>query len=189
MNMSFRWLGAIAVGASVACAASHHITAEAPRATAASKCSTDSNFQRLAFWVGDWDVYDSVGTRYATQRVHAVLDACAITAEWIGPVGDKGMSLSAFDVRMGQWKQFYVSNQVPAPSSIKGRNSDPSYQGPGIRFIPLPDPTAGLAQTRVTIMPLSGGRVLQQFEDSPDGGKTWHMVFKAEHRLQRPPGP
>ena len=54
------------------------------------------------------------------------------------------------------------------------------------RFIPLADPaTTGLSRTRVTIVPLSEHRVLQQFEDSRDGGETWTTVFKAEHRLQR----
>jgi hypothetical protein len=186
MNISFSWFGALAVVASVASAPFHDNQADRLRAVAGSPCVADSNFQRLAFWVGDWDVFDSVGTPYATQHVRAVVDACAITAEWTGGVGDQGMSLSAFDRRSGQWKQMYVSNQVPSPLGVLIRNSDPSYHGPGIRFIPLADPaTAGLSRTRVTIVPLSEHRVLQQFEDSRDGGETWITVFKAEHRLQR----
>lgn len=152
---------------------------------AASPCAADSNYQRLAFWVGDWEVFDSTGTRYASQRVRAVLDACAITAEWTGPVGDKGMSLSAFDVRAHEWKQTYTSNQIPSASAVSFRRSDPRYEGPGIRFVPLVDPAAGdRARTRVTIMPLDGHRALQQFESSQDGGETWRIVFKAEHRLR-----
>jgi hypothetical protein len=190
MNMPISTLGAIAVVASVACAPIHHTEATRPRTAAASPCAADSNYQRLAFWVGDWDVYDSTGAHYATQRVRAVLDACAITAEWTGPVGDKGLSLSAFDRRTGDWRQVYVSNQVPSPSGVAVRRSDPSYRGPGIRFIPLLDPPAGdSARARMTIMPLSGRRALQQFEDSRDGGETWHTAFKAEHRLQPTAGP
>lgn len=185
MNRSFGWLGAIAVVASVASTPFHHHEAEERRPAAAPACATDSNYQRLAFWVGDWDVYDSTGAHYATQRVRAVVDACAITAEWTGRVGDKGMSLSAFDRRSGQWRQVYVSNQVPSPLGVLVRSSDPSYDGPGIRFTPLVDPATGdRARTRVTILPLSDHRALQQFEDSPDGGTTWHVVFKAEHRAQ-----
>jgi hypothetical protein len=37
-------------------------------------------------------------------------------------------------------------------------------------------------QDRVTILPLSDHRALQQFEESRDAGKTWKVVFKAEHR-------
>lgn len=190
MNVYVGWLGAIAVVASVASAPVHHHEAEKPQTASASPCAADSNYQRLAFWVGDWDVYDSTGAHYATQRVHTVIDACAITVDWIGRVGDKGMGLSAYDGKTGEWKQVYVSNQVPSPSSIKLRKSDPSYSGPGIRFIPLLDAAGGeLARSRVTIMPLSDHRALQLFEDSRDGGKTWHTVFKGEHRVLGTTGP
>jgi hypothetical protein len=96
------------------------------------------------------------------------------------------MGLFAFDTRTGEWRQMYVANQVPSPSGVELRKSDSSYRGPGVRFILLLDPMAGVAaRSRVTIMPLSDHRAMQLFEDSPDGGKTWHTVFKAEHRPQR----
>jgi hypothetical protein len=161
----------------------HRDDADRAHSATAPPCTTDSNYQRLAFWVGDWEVVDSTGAHYATQRVRAVLDACAIAAEWTGRVGDKGMNVSAFDGRTGEWRQVYVSNQVPAPTGVSIRRSDPSYNGPGIRFIALVDPPPGnLARSRVTIMPLDGHRVMQLFEDSKDGGTTWQVVFKAEHR-------
>jgi hypothetical protein len=151
--------------------------------TAPNACTSDSSFQRLAFWIGDWDVFDSTGTRYASQRVRAVVDACALTAEWTGPVGDKGMSMTAYDPRTGDWKQVYVTNQVPGTAGVSIRKSDPSYDGPGIRFIPLADPAPGqAARLRITIMPLPDHRARQKFEDSRDGGKTWRTVFNAEHR-------
>ena len=186
INRTLILRGAVVAVASLACAPVHHNEAERPPIAAVSPCASDSNYQRLAFWVGDWAVVDSTGANYATQRIRPVVDACAITAEWTGRVGDKGLGLSAFDRRTGEWKQVYVSNQVPAPTGVLVRRSDPSYAGPGIRFVPLPDAAAGgLSQTRVTIMPLSRDRALQLFEDSRDGGKTWHTVFRAEHRLQR----
>lgn len=175
------WLGAIAVVASVASTSLHHNDAAALRSAPASPCAADSNYQRLAFWVGDWEITDSAGAHYATQRVRMVVDACAITAEWTGRVGDKGLNMSAFDVKTGEWRQVYVSNQVPSATGVIVRKSDPSYVGPGVRFIPLQEPT-GLSRSRVTIMPLSDHRAMQLFEDSPDGGKTWHILFKAEHR-------
>ena len=176
----------VAVVAAVACAPLHRIAHARPAQAAASPCATDANYQRLAFWVGDWEVLDATGARYATQRVRTAVDACAITAEWTGRVGDKGLGMSAFDRRSGEWRQVYVSNQVPSPTGVLLRKSDQSYSGPGVRFIPLLDPVDGNpARSRVTIMPLSDNRALQLFEDSPDGGKTWHTLFKAEHRPLR----
>ena len=182
MNGYYGWIAAAAIAAS---APLHHQGAPRPRAQAASPCAADSSFQRLAFWIGDWDVYDSTGAHYATQRVSSVLDSCAISVEWASGGGNKGMSLSAFDQKSGVWNQIYVSNQLPSPSGVKLRKSDASYTGPGVRFIPLIDATAtNPFESRVTIMPLPGHRALQEFEDSRDGGKTWQVVFKAEHRLR-----
>src|SRR3954470_22267591 len=108
MKMSQVLLCVAAIGATAASASARGTTAPPPA------CSTDADYQRLAFWVGDWEVVDSTGTHYANQRVSAVLDACAITAEWTGRVGDKGLNLSAFDGKTHEWRQVYASNQVPA---------------------------------------------------------------------------
>src|SRR3954454_5935410 len=193
MNTNLGWFGAVAVAVNLAWAPLHRRQAEATQTAVAqtapaSPCVADSSYQRLAFWVGDWDVFDSTGAHYATQRVSAVIDECAITAEWASGGGNRGLGLSAFDVKTHQWKQVYVSNQVPFRSGVTIRTSDPLYTGPGIRFISVPDPGAqSLAQNRVTVMPLSGQRALQEFEDSLDGGKTWKIVFKAEHRSRLVP--
>ena len=188
MNAHIGLFGALGVAVGLMSAPFHRRGSEPAQSATASPCTADSSYQRLAFWVGDWDVYGSTGEHYATQRVRPVIDECAIAAEWTSSGGNKGMGLSAFDLKTHQWKQVYVSNQVPFRSGVSLRTSDPSYTGPGIRFISLLDPTAGNpVQTRVTIMPLSGHRALQEFEDSRDGGKTWQVVFKGEHRLRMIP--
>jgi hypothetical protein len=188
MNAHIGLLGALAVAVNLMSAPLHRRENEPAQNATTSPCTADSSYQRLAFWVGDWDVYDSTGAHYATQRVSAVIDECAITAEWTSGGGNKGMGLLAFDMKTRQWKQIYVSNQVPFRSGVTLRTSDPSYTGPGIRFIPLLGPTAGdSVQARVTIMPLSGHRALQEFEESRDRGQTWKVVFKAEHRLRMSP--
>jgi len=181
MNTSFAWLGSLVVVAGVVSAPIHRSAARAP----ASLCAEDSNYQRLSFWIGDWEVVDSAGAHYATQKVRAALDDCAITAEWTGRVGDRGLNVSAFDRQTGEWRQMYASNQVPGPSGVSLRRSDPAYTGPGVRFIPLVEPPPDkLTRSRVTIMPMSEHRVMQLFEDSKDGGKTWYVIFKAEHRAR-----
>jgi hypothetical protein len=183
MNTSFSLLAALAVAAAFPSTRLQSQNASAPTATA-PPCVTDSNYQRLAFWVGDWDVFDSTGAKYATQRVQPVIDACAITIEWASGGGNKGMGLAAFDMKSRAWKEVYVSNQVPFRSGVTIRTSDPSYAGPGIRFISVNDQAASdnLVRNRVTILPLAEHGALQQFEESRDGGKTWKVVFKAEHR-------
>lgn len=182
MNTIIGLFGVVAVAASVTPFPFHNRVTD-PRTVQTSPCNADSSYQRLAFWVGDWEVVDTTGAHYATQRVREVVDNCAITAEWTGRVGDKGLNISAYDGSAHEWKQVYIGNQVPSPQGIFLRKSDPSYTGPGVRFISLLDPPAGNRnRSRVTIMPESADRVLQLFETSADGGQTWRTLFKAEHR-------
>jgi hypothetical protein len=91
-------LGVLVVALSLLATPSHSQAKPAQNATT-SPCLADSSYQRLAFWVGDWDVYDSTGAKYATQRVRTVIDECAITAEWASGGGNKGLGLSAFDLK------------------------------------------------------------------------------------------
>lgn len=182
-NFIINSLGTIGLIAAMGSAALQATQRVPIQTVVASTCTADSNFQRLAFWVGDWDVLDSSGSRYAKQSVRAIVDGCAITAEWTGPAGNKGFSVSAYDVRKREWKQTYVSNQIPYSTAVLIRHSDSTYRGPGIRFIPTLDPSAGeVPKSRVTIMPMSEHRALQLFEESSDSGKTWRTLFKAEHR-------
>jgi hypothetical protein len=121
MNTHLGLFGALAVAVNLTLAPLHRREgAPAPAATT-SPCTEDSGYQRLAFWVGDWDVFDSTGARYATQRVHTVIDECAITADWTSGGGNKGLGLFAFDLKTRQWKQVYVSNQVPFRSGNRRR--------------------------------------------------------------------
>jgi hypothetical protein len=104
---------------------------------------------------------------------------------WTGRVGDKGDKYLGVRCPYRRLETGLRFESVPSPEGIELRKSDRSYDGPGIRFVPLLEtPPGNPSRSRVTIMPLSGHHVLQLFEDSSDGGKTWHTLFKAEHRQQ-----
>ena len=183
MNLAAHVLVVISIAGAVAGGDRPIAASRDPRNTAdAAPCAADSGYRRLAFWVGDWTVFDSTGKRYAGQRVRDAVDQCALTVEWTGTVGDKGLSVFGFDAHSNTWKQIYVSNQVPRPTGVILRQSDPDYDGPGVRFISVITPPPGAARSRVTIMPLPGSGVMQLFEDSRDDGRTWRTVFKGEHR-------
>jgi hypothetical protein len=157
-----------------------HLGARVPAVQ--SPCRADSSYQRLRFWVGDWEILDSTGAHYANQRVHEAADGCAFTAEWEGRDGNNGLNLSAYDGATGEWRQVYVSNQVPAPLGVQLRRSDATYRGAGVRFIALVDPpTTQRHRSRITIAPLDGNAAVQLFEQSVDAGKTWTIQFTATH--------
>ena len=98
MNAHIGLLGALAVAVNLMSAPLHRRENEPAQNATTSPCTADSGYQRLAFWVGDWEVFDSTGAHYATQRVHPVIDECAITADWASGGGNKGTA-----VRRGKW--------------------------------------------------------------------------------------
>lgn len=174
---------ALALLAAVATPPKHLHHGRVAPAHAAPACATDARYQALAFWTGDWEVLDSAGGHYAYERVRPEAESCAISAEWTGRAGDRGFNLSAFDGATGEWRQMYVSNQVPGPLGVQLRRSDPTYTGKGVRFVSLFEPdAASLKRSRITIMPWAHGHVMQLFEESKDGGRSWQVLFKAEHR-------
>lgn len=168
---------ALTVLASLGAAAPPRVAHSPPAA-----CTAPS-FHRLDFWVGDWDVYDSHGKRYGSQHVRSELDGCALVAAWSGPDGDRGMALFAYDPIDHAWHQTYATNQMPAQSRVSVRRGDATYTGPGVRLLSPP----GTRLARLTVTPLDGGRARQMLESSPDGGRTWTVVFNAEHRRHAAP--
>jgi hypothetical protein len=69
MNAPLGLLGILAIAVGLTSAPFHRREIEPAQSAAMTPCTADSGYQRLAFWVGDWDVFDSTGALYATQRV------------------------------------------------------------------------------------------------------------------------
>jgi len=180
--------GALCVPVASAIAAPTRRPAAAPGAApnaagllAAAPCATPLR-RSLDFWVGDWAIYEG-GRRVATQRVHRAVDGCALTAEWSGSEGDRGLGVFYFDDGDRSARQLWLANQVPAPSAPMMRRLSPTYRGPGVRY--ESEPVSAARRDRLTLTPLTGGRARQVVEASADGGRTWRVVLDAEHRPLR----
>lgn len=144
-------------------------------------CQKETAYRALDFWVGDWDIYED-GKPAGRQRVSLQLDGCAVMAEWLGPVGDNGISHFAYDRNRKTWMQFWTTNQVPYRGGVIIRETDAQYSGNGVRFVST---ASGHGKSRITLTPLDGGRARQVLELSEDGGKTWKVIFDAEHRKRK----
>ena len=156
--------------------------ASAQPATHKSKagvCSAEPGYRALDFWVGDWDIYED-GKPAGRQRVTQRLDDCTVIAEWLGPVGDNGIGYFAFDRSRNVWVQMWATNQVPYRGGVTIRETDPTYSGPGMRLL---SKSAGQSLSRITLTALDNHRARQVLELSDDSGKTWKVIFDAEHRL------
>jgi hypothetical protein len=144
-------------------------------------CESTSDYQKLDFWIGTWDVYDNHdGSLNGTDTVEKIAGGCAIVENWKEADGSgEGKSLFYYEPARKQWKQVWVTDAGP----IKQKQLIEETKDGGVRFqgsIPHLDGKSHLDRT--TLTPLPGGRVHQVIEISRNAGKTWETVFDAEYR-------
>jgi hypothetical protein len=145
---------------------------------------SNSDYRKLDFWVGTWDVYDNHdGTLNGTDVVEKIVGGCAIVENWKEADGSgEGKSLFYYQPARKQWKQVWVTDAGP----IKEKQLIEETKDGSVRFqgnILHRDGKSHLDRT--TLTPLPGGRVHQVIEISRNAGKSWETVFNAEYRHRR----
>ena len=146
-------------------------------------CRKNPAYQKLDFWVGDWDVFEKnekgVEEKAGTDLVEKVLDGCAVIENWRSVQGFEGKSLFYYRPVQKDWKQVWVTDTGP----MKEKSLILELPDGGVRFQgELARKSGGTYLDRTTLTPLAGGKVHQVIEISLDGGKTWKTMFDAEYR-------
>lgn len=137
-----------------------------------------AGFDRLDFWVGEWEVF--VGDRQVgTNRIAKILDGCDITEEWKAATGGEGRSLFYHLPRTDEWKQVWVTSTATRTGGVKEKSLVEVLDDGALRFQGrIPDAAGELWYDRTTLMPLPDGNVRQVIEVSRDG-ETWETTFDA----------
>jgi tetratricopeptide (TPR) repeat protein len=135
-------------------------------------CEKDPINRQFDFWVGDWEVFDTRGTRTGTSHVERSLDGCLIIENWEARLGDKGKSFNTYNPGTRKWQQYWVSS-TGGVTFYEGELQDGS-----MRYVGTNNPRAGTpGPVRLTFTPLDGGRVRQFGEVSTDNGATWNVGY------------
>lgn len=154
------------------------VVAVSPPAAAQAPCGDSPGFERLDFWVGEWNVF--VGEQQVgTNRISKILDGCAVAEEWRSAGGGEGRSLFYYLPWSGEWKQVWVTARATRTGGVKEKTLIDELEGGGVRFQGrLPDADGVLWYDRTTLTPLPDGTVRQVIEISRDG-ETWETTFDA----------
>lgn len=156
-----------------------------PTILAQEPCADTEGFDRLDFWVGEWDVM-SDGRQVGTNRITKILDGCAVTEEWVAQGGGEGRSLFYYLPRSDEWKQVWVTSSATRIGGVKEKALVAVLDDGSLRFQGrIPDSSGALWYDRTTLTPLDGGRVRQLIEISEDG-VAWQTTFDAVYRPRRP---
>jgi hypothetical protein len=142
-------------------------------------CERDDAFNKLDFWLGEWDVF--VGDqKVGTNRIEKILSGCAVMEHWTAASGSQGKSLFYYTPATGEWTQVWVTEDTTRPGGLKVKQLVLQFDDGGLRFqgdVPLPN--GGSYLDRTTLTPLEAGQVRQHIEISRDDGRTWETTFDA----------
>jgi len=145
-------------------------------------CS-DPAYRAFDFWVGDWEVLDSDGTRVGTNRITIEEAGCVLVERWLSAKGSTGRSFSFFDPGRMVWRQIWISpgSHIELEGNLLGAYM--MLEG-HIRY--LKDGTT--YPLRGTWAPLPDGRVRQYFEESPRPGEwvSWFEGFYSRRAASVP---
>lgn len=132
----------------------------------------DLTYKQFDFWLGDWNVSSAGGKLIGRDHIAKAYGGCVLQEQWTSVEGGTGGSFAMYDAPRKLWHQTWVDSSgtlVVLEGGLKdGRmvlTGEQVYEGK-------------LEPTRMTWTP-SNGSVRQLWEISPDGGKTWKVIFDA----------
>jgi len=140
----------------------------------ASPCSALPEFRQLDFWIGEWEVKNSEGKVVGKSSIQRVVGDCVIFENYTSMRGPyEGKSFNIYNRQQGKWQQFWVDNQGDVLEFV-GTFSDNQMRYEGVSKDSLGNDLKHL----MTLTQMNDKNVLQVWDQSTDGGKTWKMVFK-----------
>ena len=63
------------------------------------------------FWVGNWNVYDTLGNKLGENRIEKQYENCVVQENWISSTLNKGTSYNYFNPIDSSWNQLWLDNQ------------------------------------------------------------------------------
>lgn len=63
------------------------------------------------FWVGNWNVYDTLGNKVGENRIEKQYENCVLQENWISSTVNKGTSYNYFNPVDTTWNQLWLDNQ------------------------------------------------------------------------------
>ena len=135
-----------------------------------------SEFRQFDFWLGNWAVEDSSGTRLGTNTITQQSGGCSLLEQWTSARGGQGISINFYDPATKIWTQRWVGGDGTL-LHLTGGLRDGSMVLEGDR-----QAADGSVRDRIRWTPLADGRVRQEWSSSKDGGKSWSVLFVGLYR-------
>jgi hypothetical protein len=142
-------------------------------------CSSTA-YHQFDFWVGDWDVMTAKGTPAGENKVEKILDGCALRESWKSADGSHATSLTTYDAPASRWTQTFVDD-LGMVLVLEGDFKDGRMVLSGQRS----GPRGTSILNRVVWQKLEGDRIRQRWEQSPDEGRQWTVLFEGVYSRKK----
>lgn len=126
------------------------------------------------FWLGSWEVFSPKGDRVGENRIARELGGKVLVERYTGRKGYAGSSFTTYDPAARIWRQSWVDSEGLV-LQLAGTLVDGRMVLSGVR-------AAGDVHDRISWEPRPDGSLLQRWECSWDGGRTWRATFEGSYR-------
>ena len=134
--------------------------------------------QQFDFWIGHWNVYDTLGNKVGENLIEKLEGGCIISENWQGAKGGSGKSYNYFNRSDSTWNQVWISSNG-GNLVLKGQAADGQMQLVGElqkgQKVPL-------YADRITWTLNEDGSVTQLWEIIDDKGQVLNIAFKGIYR-------
>jgi hypothetical protein len=139
----------------------------------ARSCATAPGGE-LDFLIGNWLVTDSSGHAIGTTTIRKACSGCALIERWRGTGrSDEGLGVIGYDPAAGRWHREFLDRRGFV-LALDGRREGPTIVMTGNDY------EHDVARmNRVTWAALRDGTVVQRWQTSTDGGRSWQPRFHA----------
>ena len=143
---------------------------------------TGPEHRQFDFWLGEWEVHGGPdgSSHLGDNRVERSDNGCWLVEHWRGSSGNHGTSTNAWDAQHRVWRQFWVG-----ADGVVLRLEGGLQDGAMVMAGELPTPQGGTQLQRISWTPQPEGGVVQQWDTSDDGGRTWTTSFRGHYRRKR----
>lgn len=144
-----------------------------------NNCSCCSSFHdQFDFWVGEWEVYDTLDNFVGSNNIVKQYDNCLIQENWISAGKNRGTSYNYFNTKDSTWNQLWIDNQGTI-LKLKGHfvNGEMTLKS---------DPQKGkkvkLYYNRITWKKLENGNVIQTWDVLDENDTVLANLFKGIYK-------
>ena len=136
--------------------------------------------RQFDFWLGEWDLTWADGGK-GTNHITRILDGCVLQENFDGTpaIALKGVSVSVFDVRAGQWKQTWVDSSGSYLDFIGGMEDGKMVLNREMLLEGKP------IKQRMVFYNIAENELDWNWERSNDNGATWTVLWHIHYKRKQ----